>query len=286
MMKIHEMRLTEHIPIKFTYYQREQIADFNIDQKRPLVLILPGGGYQFHSMRESEVIALNYLAKGIDAAVLSYKLVDEGPVFPDALYQVGEVVAYFHEHADEYQIAADRIFLSGFSAGGHLAALYADFCSSEWLAEKINKPLQSLQLAALVLSYPVIDLDLGWPTAEEKAAILGDFTLSNAAAYVTSKNPPTYLWTTLTDETVPVVNSLNYLQALIENNVVVRSQLFDHGRHGLSLAEPFSAFPASFNPEEPHFGELFVDQEISTWFQDHYVWLAEKLGLTKFWMEQ
>ncbi|MBU5365096.1 alpha/beta hydrolase [Enterococcus devriesei] len=285
-MKIHEITLTESVSIKFTYYQREQIADFNIDQKRPLVLILPGGGYQFHSMRESELIALNYLAKGIDAAILSYKLVDEGPVFPDAIYQVGEVVSYFNEHAEEFQIAADRIILSGFSAGGHLAALYADFSSSEWLAKKLNKSTQSLQLAALVLSYPVIDLDLGWPTEEEKKTILGDFTQSNAAAFVTSQNPSTYIWTTLTDETVPVTNSLNYIQELIKNDVVVRSQLFDHGRHGLSLAESFSTFPASFKSDEPGFGQLFVDQEISTWFQDQYSWLAKKLDLNTFWMEQ
>ena len=40
--------------------------------KRPLVLICPGGGYGFVSDREAEVMALQFTAMGYHAAVLTY----------------------------------------------------------------------------------------------------------------------------------------------------------------------------------------------------------------------
>ena len=42
------------------------------DQKRPCMLICPGGGYGFCSQRESEFVALQFLAHGFNAFVLTY----------------------------------------------------------------------------------------------------------------------------------------------------------------------------------------------------------------------
>ena len=40
------------------------------DRKRPLVLICPGGGYEMTSDREAEPVAIQYIAKGYQAAIL------------------------------------------------------------------------------------------------------------------------------------------------------------------------------------------------------------------------
>lgn len=48
--------------------------------------------------------------------------------------------------------------------------------------------------------------------------------------------PPTFLWHTYTDQTVPVENSLLFADALRSHGVSLEMHLYPRGRHGLSLA--------------------------------------------------
>ena len=41
---------------------------------RPMVIVVPGGGYSRCSDRESEPIAMKYLAMGYDACILNYSV--------------------------------------------------------------------------------------------------------------------------------------------------------------------------------------------------------------------
>lgn len=53
---------------------------------------------------------------------------------------------------------------------------------------------------------------------------------------VTPTVPPCFLWQTVTDELVPVENSILMAAALKEQNVVYAHHLFSKGIHGMSLA--------------------------------------------------
>ena len=48
--------------------------------------------------------------------------------------------------------------------------------------------------------------------------------------------PPTFLWHTAEDASVPVQNSLAFAQALAEQGVPLELHVFPRGRHGLGLA--------------------------------------------------
>jgi esterase/lipase len=85
------------------------------------VLILPGGGYCMCSDREAEPVALPFLAAGCTAAVLRYSVAPTR--HPAQLHEAAAAMAYLREHADEYHIDPARVFVCGFSAGGHLAAM-------------------------------------------------------------------------------------------------------------------------------------------------------------------
>ena len=52
-------------------YIQDHYEEINID-KRPLVLICPGGAYAYTSVREGEALAMQFLAMGYHAAVLKY----------------------------------------------------------------------------------------------------------------------------------------------------------------------------------------------------------------------
>ena len=53
---------------------------------------------------------------------------------------------------------------------------------------------------------------------------------------VTSDVPKTFLWHTLTDQAVPVENSLYFADALHKNGVNFELHIYPMGGHGLSLA--------------------------------------------------
>lgn len=254
----------------YTYFLDSSI-EMRPNEKRPVILMCPGGGYEMTSDREAEPMAMQFLAMGYHVAILRYSVC---PVrYPAALLQVAESVLYLKEHADEYHIDPEKIVVQGCSAGGHLAANYGIAWNSPFLTKLMgmeNDP-ERLCVAGLLLCYPVI-------TSGEKAHeesfrnLLGeqyeekkeDLSLENQ---VTPDTPPTFLWHTATDETVPVENSLYFFQACLQQGVSAELHIYPVGGHGLSLA----------NEETCRANGIGVQKECQSWIGLAQTWLEEIL---------
>ena len=254
----------------YTYFLDSSI-EMRPDEKRPVILMCPGGGYEMTSDREAEPMAMQFLAMGYHVAILRYSVC---PVrYPAALLQVAESVLYLKEHTDEYHIDPEKIVVQGCSAGGHLAANYGIAWNSPFLTKLMgmeNDPEQ-LCVAGLLLCYPVI-------TSGEKAHeesfrnLLGEqyeekkdeLSLENQ---VTPDTPPTFLWHTATDETVPVENSLYFFQACLQQGVSAELHIYPVGGHGLSLA----------NEETCRANGIGVQKECQSWIGLAQTWLEEIL---------
>lgn len=250
----------------YTYFLDSSI-EMRPNEKRPVILMCPGGGYEMTSDREAEPMAMQFLARGYHVAVLRYSVC---PVrYPAALLQVAESVLYLKEHADEYHIDPEKIVVQGCSAGGHLAANYGIAWNSPFLTKLMgmeNDP-ERLCVAGLLLCYPVI-------TSGEKAHeesfrnLLGEqyeekkeeLSLENQ---VTPDTPPTFLWHTATDETVPVENSLYFFQSCLQQGVSAELHIYPVGGHGLSLA----------NEETCRANGIGVQKECQSWISLAQIWL-------------
>ena len=254
----------------YTYFLDSSI-EMRPNEKRPVILMCPGGGYEMTSDREAEPMAMQCLAMGYHVAILRYSVC---PVrYPAALLQVAESVLYLKEHADEYHIDPEKIVVQGCSAGGHLAANYGIAWNSPFLTKLMgmeNDP-ERLCVAGLLLCYPVI-------TSGEKAHeesfrnLLGEqyeekkeeLSLENQ---VTPDTPPTFLWHTATDETVPVENSLYFFKACLQQGVSAELHIYPVGGHGLSLA----------NEETCRANGIGVQKECQSWIGLAQTWLEEIL---------
>lgn len=259
-------RGTEAVGYLYTYFLDSSI-EMRPNEKRPVILMCPGGGYEMTSDREAEPMAMQFLAMGYHVAILRYSV---SPVrYPVALQQVAESVLYLKNHAEEYHIDPEKIVVQGCSAGGHLAANYGIAWNSPFLTKLMgmeNDP-ERLCVAGLLLCYPVI-------TSGEKAHeesfrnLLGEqyeekkeeLSLENQ---VTPDTPPTFLWHTATDETVPVENSLYFFQACLQQGVSAELHIYPVGGHGLSLA----------NEETCRANGIGVQKECQSWINLAQTWL-------------
>ncbi len=227
-------------PADLTAYILEPVEGI-ADKKRPAVLLCPGGGYHKLSGREDQPIAMKYLAAGFHVFVLHYSLAPN--VFPRALMELALSMKMIREHEDEWNVDVDRIAVSGFSAGGHLACSLGVFWDKEWLCKPLNLTPEEIRPDGLLLCYPVITSGeychrgsfecLMGAEASEKDEKLRK--LLSLEYQVGPQVPKTFLWHTWTDQAVPVENSLVLLQALKKAGVNVEAHLYPVGPHGIGL---------------------------------------------------
>ena len=107
------------------------------DQKRPCLLLCPGGGYRMVSQREAEPIALHFLPEGMNVFVLTYSVAPHR--YPTQLREVAAAMELICANADQWNCDTDRVAIMGFSAGGHLAAHYSTSYDSAAVREVFPK---------------------------------------------------------------------------------------------------------------------------------------------------
>lgn len=203
------------------------------------VLILPGGGYQITADSEAEPVALDFLHGGVQAFVLRYSV--EPDRWPQAFLEAAAALAFLRRNGAAYGIRPDRIAVCGFSAGGHLAGCLANLWADPVIGEKLGLTPEEVRPDAAILSYPVISAGewghgdctqrlTGW---EKLPPELERLSLENS---VTAGNPPTFIWTTDTDRTVPPENTLLYAWALRRQGVPLELHYYGHGPHAMGTA--------------------------------------------------
>ena len=137
----------------FLYETRESASH----DRRPCLIICPGGAYVFCGDRDSEPNALAYMGEGYQVCVLRYSIrpTEEDPILGDApMRDVAASIRLVRQHADEWGIDPNKIILLGVSAGGHAAASATVFWDSEEHIPGVDHALGKPN--GLILCYPVI----------------------------------------------------------------------------------------------------------------------------------
>ena len=206
------------------------------------VVVAPGGGYQHLAMeKEGEQYALWLNRHGVAAFVLKYRL---GPKYhyPVELEDAQRAIRMVRANAAEYGVDPDRIGMWGSSAGGHLTATAGTKydAGNPQATDPVDRV--SSRPEFLILAYPVITFEAPYAHTGSRKYLLGDdpdpalVASLSAETQVTGDTPPTFLFATTDDRTVPVMNSVMFYEALVKAGVPVEMHLFQHGAHGAGLA--------------------------------------------------
>jgi acetyl esterase/lipase len=232
------------VPIITAYLPR------TLGPSTPAAIVCPGGGYRnLASNHEGRQVASFLNSLGMAAFVLRYRL---GPRYhyPIELGDAQRAIRTVRSHAAEWKLDPSRIGIVGFSAGGHLAMTTSTLFDpgKESAADPVERASSRPDFA--VLGYPVISMVEPWTHRGSRTNLLGDTPdpelakkLSGEQAVV-PRTPPTFIFQTNEDTTVPAENAVYYYLALRKAAVPAEMHIFERGPHGVGLANDDPALSA------------------------------------------
>jgi len=232
-------------------YLLDCYANLGQYEKRPAILVCPGGGYVYCARSEGEPVAMAYAARGFHTFVLRYSTGHDAAGFAP-LQEVSWAIGHIRQHAEEWSIDPEKIAVCGFSAGGHLAL------AAGLLAE--NKPNAMIlgYPAASAPNYPGVNFMLKLLTGKE------DVTDEDAVPFdlvpqITKDAPPVFLAATAQDA-LTAFGALPIAQKYCALGLNYEVHIFNHGPHGYSLATEATCDGSSryLNPAFSHWHELSV----------------------------
>ena len=254
----------ERIPLSKTkedVYLDAYVADKIGSYKRGALLVIPGGAYwAVCSDREGEPIAMAFMPHGYNCFVLHYSVARTGQ-FPCQLIEATRAIKHIKDHAEEYGIDPERLFVVGFSAGGHLAASTGVLWKLDEVYESVPMPYGYNKPRGVMLIYPVISPRLEhhfssfthlWcndePTEEQKARSAIDENVDSDSA-------PAFMFHTADDGGVDVRNVLRLANAYSDAKIPYEMHIYPHGPHGIALANEITEAG----------NDYWVDERISEW---------------------
>ena len=208
-------------------------------EKRPAIVVCPGGGYAGRAEHEGEPVAEWLNTLGLSAFVLHYRVAPYR--YPQPLQDAQQAMRLVRARADEWHIDAKHVGILGFSAGGHLAISVATIFDTGHSQATDPIARQSSRPDALIACYPVVSFhQFGVSASMEN--LLGPSPDIGLELYlslehrITPDTPPSFLWHTADDSGVPVENSLLYATVCRRHQVPCELHVFPSGPHGLGLA--------------------------------------------------
>ena len=206
------------------------------------ILVIPGGGYGcICSDREGGPIANAFLERGINAFVLTYRVAPN--TYPMPLVDAARGIAYIRKNSERYGVDPCRIYVVGFSAGGHLTGLIS---TQHRYAEKLlSLPENFARPTASVYAYPVVSTECpthGSSFTNLAGKCVESFSEEERQRYsieysVTKETPPAFIWHTSEDEIVPPMGSLRLAEHYVKAGVPVTLHLYPYGPHGVALCD-------------------------------------------------
>jgi predicted esterase len=179
------------------------------------ILVCPGGGFTVRAIDHEGMLVAQWLKeRGIAAFILRYRL---RPLYGREhwLRDAQRGMQFIRAHAAEYQVAASRIGIIGFSAGAQLAA---DASFNPLAGEAAaNDPLDRVSSRPdfLILSY-------------------GSMAFPAAAA---GANPPPAFMFCTSEDAGQMRGMVELYAALHKTNIPVEAHFFARGVHGVGFAQ-------------------------------------------------
>ncbi|MBX9792278.1 MAG: alpha/beta hydrolase [Pirellulales bacterium] len=226
----------------------------------PGVLVVHGGAWRSGSPLQMGHISQRLARDGYVAVSIRYRLAPEFK-FPAQIHDCKAAVRWMRSHAAQYKIDPERIGAWGYSAGAHLVALLATTDASAGL-EGPNVPADapSTRVQAVVAGGAPCDFRPLPEDALAMAFLLGGsrrevpkvYEQASPAAFVSSDDPPMFLYHGSADHLVPLRNAERMVVLLKQSGVPCELKILPGAGH----------VQAMFNAEAARAAVTFLDEHL------------------------
>lgn len=196
------------------------------DKKYPVLLNIHGGGWIVGDKRFRRGFALQMADAGLFVVNPDYSLAPDY-VYPDCIRDVADCVRWIYANAEKYNLDLNNVFVSGDSAGAHLASLIATATVSDEFREALGLGELPIKFRASLLYCGVYDFDafiLRIPVADVMIKQLtGSKRLKdvNASPYYKYLNPMPYM-TSDFPETMVISGALDFFTSTQHPQMLAR----------------------------------------------------------------
>jgi acetyl esterase/lipase len=181
----------------------------NLIEPAPAIVDIPGGAWR--NVRKSAEDAIWYAQQGFVGVSITHRTSDIA-IFPAAVHDCKTVIRWLRANAKKYSLNPDKIGVTGFSSGGHLAALLGTSGGDPYLEGKGGYSEYSSRVQAVVDNFGPTDflrmndvrfadfidhfdaqspesLFLGGPIKEKPELV----RLANPITYIDPQDPPIWI---------------------------------------------------------------------------------------------
>ena len=237
-----------------------------LKHKNYTIVFLHGGGYYVSDKAREERYIQPYLKKGMNVVNMNYRIKRGVPLATEDLTYA---LNFLRANNATYHLNLDRVIVTGFSAGAHIASLVAVTANDPAYVPKLDS---GIKIAGVVnFSGPVDGLDV-----VEKVFMSNDVPVMKAIGvalfpettdyapkdyirkfepitYFDKNDPPFFIWQGGKDDQVPPVTFEKFV-ALLRQDPQKNEVLFvPDGQHSPSASELAAAYQAIFT---------FLDEKI------------------------
>jgi acetyl esterase/lipase len=247
---------------------------------RKAILVIPGGGYAvLCSEREGEPVAEAFIPYGYAGFVLHYSINRVRP-FPAQLIEASAAIKHIRDHAEEYGIDPEQVFVTGFSAGGHLTASIGVLWHLPEIYDAVPMPYGYNKPSGVIPVYGVITAEERYCNPETEKDMYD--TLCNLLCtdtptkeqldtvslekHVDERSAPCCMIHSSDDEMVPVENALLLAKAYADCGHAFAMHIYQHAPHAMALGNAITGL--GFAP--------FIKKDLEKWVETAVLW-AESL---------
>ena len=244
---------------------------------RPAVIVLPGGAFTHQSTSESEPVALTFAREGFSTFVLNYSVADYC-TYPEVLVETAWAVRTVREHAAEWHINPNAVFIMGFSAGATICEMMATQWKDPAIGVALGGSPEDWRPNGAVIGYGMAHLDTIFENDDPDLVIPEPGRISaerdphlNSIEFVNADTLPMFFWHCRYDEYVPVANPLMMVCKMEELGLPFELHIYQSGVHGLSVNNELCA-----RPGRP------VDSSVTQWVAACATWIRKMAGMEEF----
>lgn len=219
-------------------------------------IVCPGGSYHHLGMyHEGKDVALWLCSKGISAFVLKYRVSGSGYQHPAMLEDIQRAIQLVRENASAYSINPNKIGAIGFSAGGHLVLMAAEFSGQNELEKLGVQSKVSLEPNFIIPIYPVVSMQDDIAHLRSRKSLLRDDLsqerkdMLSLELHAQKIKCPVFLLANKDDRTVDYRNSVRMDQSMTEAGVDHIFILGEKGDHGFGMGNNDFVHTTKWNEE-------------------------------------